>query len=171
MLYLLDANTLIHAKNLYYKFEQVPEFWDWLVYQGEQGIVKIPVEIHEEIVDPTTPRKNKDNLALWAESTEVKEHLVFEEESDQIRVAQITYGGYTATPSEDDLEKMGNDPFLLSYALADIDKRTIVTTEHSKPSRQGANRHIPDVANNFNIRCINTFRMLEELSFSTGWKS
>jgi len=169
LLYLLDANTLIHAKNLYYKFDQVPQFWDWLVYQGSVGAVKIPVEMHDEIVDPKTKPNKKDALALWAESAEVKDSLLFTEAADQTRVAQITYGGYTPTPSEDDLEKMGNDPFLLSYALQDTENRIIVTTEHSKPKRQGANRHIPDVADAFNIRCINTFQMLDQLNFSTNW--
>ena len=27
-LYLLDANVLINAKNFYYAFDQVPEFWN-----------------------------------------------------------------------------------------------------------------------------------------------
>lgn len=30
MLYLLDANVLIAAKNSYYAFDRVPEFWEWL---------------------------------------------------------------------------------------------------------------------------------------------
>ncbi len=40
MLYLLDANTLIDAKRDYYPIERIPEFWDWLIHQGEQD--KVP---------------------------------------------------------------------------------------------------------------------------------
>ncbi|MGR3318439.1 MAG: DUF4411 family protein [Candidatus Anammoxibacter sp.] len=51
MLYLLDANTLIDAKRDYYPIGQVPEFWEWLVYCGQQGDVKIPIEVYEEFSD------------------------------------------------------------------------------------------------------------------------
>jgi len=40
MLYLLDANTLIDAKRDYYPIDRVPEFWSWLIFQGQQGINK-----------------------------------------------------------------------------------------------------------------------------------
>jgi Domain of unknown function (DUF4411) len=30
MLYLLDANVLITARNRYYPIDTVPEFWSWL---------------------------------------------------------------------------------------------------------------------------------------------
>ena len=92
------------------------------------------------------------------------------EQAEQDLVARITYGGYLKNPSDDELEKIGRDPFLISYALKDIENRCIVTTETSKPSRIGANRHIPDVCNDFNIRCINNFQMIKELNFSTNWK-
>ncbi|MCU7928874.1 MAG: DUF4411 family protein [Candidatus Thiodiazotropha sp. (ex Dulcina madagascariensis)] len=97
--------------------------------------------------------------------------MLLDEEIDQVQVAQITYDGYTPTPSEDDLEKMGNDPFLLAYAYLDPENRVVVTTEVSKPKRKGANRHIPNVAKTFEIRCINTFQMIHELDFSTDWKN
>ena len=75
--------------------------------------------------------------------------MLFEEEVEQDLVARITYGGYLANPTDDELEKIGRDPFLISYALKDIKNRCIVTTESSKPSRLGANRHIPDVCKDF----------------------
>ncbi|MEJ1354792.1 MAG: DUF4411 family protein, partial [Candidatus Sedimenticola sp. (ex Thyasira tokunagai)] len=47
MIFLLDANVLINAKNFYYPIDRVPEFWDWLVHQGETGNIKVPVEIYQ----------------------------------------------------------------------------------------------------------------------------
>ena len=35
-MYLLDADTLIKAKNTYYQFDRVRPFWEWLVYQAEE---------------------------------------------------------------------------------------------------------------------------------------
>ena len=169
MLYLLDANTLIDAKRDYYPIDRIPEFWEWLVFQGQQGTIKIPIEVYEEFSDTKDKDGNKDSLATWAEQEYVKRVLLLEEQAEQDLVARITYGGYVANPSDDELKKIGRDPFLSSYALKDIDNRCIVTTENSKPSRKGANRHIPDVCKDFNILCINSFQLIQELNFSTSW--
>jgi hypothetical protein len=59
VLYLLDANVLITAQNLYYPLDRVPEFWGWLLHVGDQHYVKIPIELYEEITD------GKDTLASW----------------------------------------------------------------------------------------------------------
>jgi len=66
LLYLLDANTLINAKNLYYPIERVPEFWDWLIHQGQQSNIKIPIEIYEEFKDTKPKDGEKDELTLWS---------------------------------------------------------------------------------------------------------
>ena len=59
MLYLLDANVLIEANRDYYPIDRVPEFWDWLIAMGENGRVKIPLEIYEEVTD------GNDAVAVW----------------------------------------------------------------------------------------------------------
>lgn len=169
-LYLLDANTLIDAKRDYYPINRVPEFWDWLIYQGQQDKIKIPIEVYEEFHDTKDKDGEMDSLAVWATQSEVKDALLLGEQAEQDLVARITYGGYVKNPTDDELEKIGRDPFLISYALKDINKRCVVTTESSKPTKQGANRHIPDVCKDFNIRCINNFQMINELNFSTSWK-
>ena len=169
MLFLLDANTLIDAKRDYYPIDRVPEFWDWLIFHGQQGSIKIPIEVYEEFSDTKDKDGKKDDLATWAEQEDVKGALLFEEEAEQDMVALITYGGYVANPTDDELKTIGRDPFLISYALRELGTRCIVTTESSKPSRQGANRHIPDVCKDFNIRCINNFQMIKAMNFSTSW--
>lgn len=171
MLYLLDANTLIDAKRDYYPVERVPEFWEWLVFCGIQGNIKIPIEVYEEFSDTKDKDGQKDELAIWSEQPEVKEALLLNEEAEQDLVARITYGGYVANPSDDEIIKIGRDPFLLSYALKDLENRCVVSTEVSKPKKIGANRKVPDVCNDFKIRCINNFQMLRELNFSTGWNN
>jgi len=171
LLYLLDANTLIDAKRDYYPIGRVPEFWEWLVYHGQKENIKIPIEVYEEFSDTKDKDGNKDSLATWAEQGEVREALLLKEEAEQDLVARITYGGYVANPTDDELEKIGRDPFLLSYALKNLEKRCIVTTEASKPKREGANRHIPDVCNVFDIKCINNFELINKMNFSTSWKN
>ncbi len=170
MLYLLDANTLIDAKRDYYPIDRVPEFWEWLVFYGQQGSIKIPIEIYEEFSDTKDKEGKKDDLAVWSGQPDIRKALLFNEEAERDLVARITYGGYEANPTDDELIKIGRDPFLISYALKDSKERCIVTTEVSKPSKKGANRRVPDICDDFKIRCINNFQMFRELNFSTSWK-
>ncbi len=125
LLYLLDANTLIDAKRDYYPLTRVPEFWDWVIYQGQQGRIKIPVEVYEEFSDTRDKNGEKDELAEWAEQTEVRNSLLLDEEAEQDLVARVTYGGYIANPTDEALEKIGRDPFLISYALKDVINRCL----------------------------------------------
>lgn len=134
------------------------------MHQGQADSVKVPIEIYEEI------RDGNDELAVWTKDDTVEAALLLDEAADPALVSKITEQGYASDLADDEILKVGRDPFLLSYALSDLTNRTIVTTEVSKPGRQRANRHIPDVCSTFNIRCRNTFEFVRELNFSTNWK-
>jgi len=164
LLYLLDANVLIDANRDYYPIDRVPEFWEWLAHEGENGRVKIPLEVYEEIKD------GDDVLAEWIKNDQNKEALLFDEDVDVGLVSRVTDDGYANDLSDDEVVKIGRDPFLVAYALADNVNRCVVTTEASKPSRQRANRHLPDVCTTFDVPCINTFQFTRALDFSTRWK-
>lgn len=129
------------------------------------------MEVYEEFSDTKDKDGKKDELAIWAEIPDVREALFFREEAEQDLVARITYGGYVANPTDDEISKIGRDPFLLSYALKDLENRCIVTTEVSKPKKQGANRKVPDVCKHFGIQCINNFQMFRKLNFNTNWRN
>lgn len=171
MLYLLDANTLIDAKRDYYPIERIPEFWEWVAHQGSLGKIKIPIEIYEEFSDSRDKNGEMDSLAEWAADPTVKEALLLEDEANQELVSRIIYDGYVKEPRDDQIKIMGRDPFLLSYALKDIENICVVSTEKSIPSKKGANRKVPDVCRDFEIICINSFKMIRELDFSTNWKN
>lgn len=145
MLYLLDANVLIDANRDYYPIERVPEFWEWLVYMGKNDKVKIPVEVYDEV------KYGTDKLADWAKRDETKSALLFAEEADVALVSRVIDEGYANDLTEDDVEKIGRDPFLIAYAFKSKRNRVIVTTEVSKPRRIRANRHIPDVCDDFDV--------------------
>lgn len=164
-LYLLDANVLIDANRDYYPIERVPEFWDWLVHVGDEGSVKIPLEVYEEIKD------GKDELARWSKDGQTEGALLFEEEVDVSLVSRVTDEGYAADLTDDEVEKIGRDPFLVAYAVADLGERCVVTTEVSKPRRQRGNRHLPDICDTFGVPWSTTFAFVRTMNFSTGWKS
>jgi hypothetical protein len=170
MLYLLDANTLIDAKRDYFQFDRVPEFWSWLQHQGKLGNIKIPSEIYEEFEEARRNDGTRDDLSTWASSLEVREALVLEEEVDIDMLRFVVKNGYCDNPSDEDVQRMGKDPFLISYALRFPGLRQVVTTEASRPSAIGANRKVPDVCKEFGITSVNNFQLISLLDFRTSWR-
>ena len=158
MLYLLDANVLITSKNLYYEFGRVNQYWDWLAFQAEQGYVKIPLEIYEEIT------AGKDELRKWARKN--KEFLVLEEVVDITLVQRVIMEGYAPDLSDIELEAVGRDPFLIAYALADIGNRIVVTGEVRSGKRR-QNRSIPSVCDDFSIMSCDQWKFGRDLDFRT----
>jgi hypothetical protein len=165
LIYLLDTNVLIDAHRDYYPIERVPEFWGWLVYLGAQGKVKIPLEMYEEI------KQGNDQLASWAKQSEVGSALLLEEEVNEKNVSMVIDVGYAPDLTDEQVIALGRDPFIIAYALVDNANRCVVTTEVSKPSKTRQNRHLPDVCSQFGIRSCNTYIFIEEMDFSTNWKT
>jgi hypothetical protein len=46
-----------------------------------------------------------------------------------------------------------------------------VCTAASRPTRQRANRHVPDVCKGLGLSCCNTFEMTRRLGFRTSWRA
>ena len=86
-------------------------------------------------------------------------------------LTKIINEGYAPDLNEVELETIGKDPFLISYAMADVKNRIVVTNEVSKPSKKRQNRKVPDVCDHFNIQWCNVYELLRELDFTTNWKS
>ena len=167
MLYLRDANVLITANSQYYPIDQVPEFWSWLQFQAESGHVKIPLEVMEEI---RAGRKDGDPLIDWILQDAVQEALLLAESVDPALVKEIVINGYASDLTDEEVEKIGRDPFLIAYALVNPADRCVITTEVSRPSTQRQNRRIPDVCRAFGIGCFGPFVLNRQLGFRTGWR-
>lgn len=163
-MFLLDANVLITAKNEYYPIARVPEFWDWLVHMGAAGTLKMPLEIIEEVSG------GNDDLGEWIGDASNREALCLDEQANLGHV-QAVLAQYAADLDDAEMIKIGRDPFLIGYALAAPADRVVVTVEVSKPTCQRANRRIPDICNGLQLNWCNSFRMMRELNFSTGWKA
>ena len=164
MLYLLDANVLIDANRDYYPIGRVPEFWHWLRYKGERAQVKVCLEVYEEL------RAGNDELSEWSKAPEVEAALLLDEEAAPTSVSRVVDDGYAADLTDDEVEKLGRDPFLVAYAIADPGARYVVTTERSKPTKQRANRHLPDVCRDLGVPCCDTFVFVRSLDFKTSWR-
>jgi hypothetical protein len=168
MLYLLDANVVITAHQQYFAVDRVPEFWSWIVHMAGVGSIKMPIETFDEVTEG--PEDEKDLLYQWMRQEQVSSDLIFPDEVDQALVQKVLDVGYGADLTDDELEEIGQDPFLIAYALADPANRCVVSVEESKPKLKRKNRRVPDVCNSVGVRCINTFKLLRELDFKTNWK-
>lgn len=162
--YLLDANVIIHAHDYYYHMERVPEFWGWILHHAANGSIKMPVEIMEEV-------KGGDEAlhAQWMKSADVKALLALDEQWDLGLLNQVISKGYITDPTEDQIELMGQDPFLITYALGDPKRRVIISNETPRPSVKGAKRKVPDVCHDFGIECYSVYYLLKVLNFKTSW--
>jgi hypothetical protein len=166
MLYLIDANSIIDAKDLYYVIDRVPEFWDWLLHHGEAGHIKIPPEIFDEI----SPGNDKnDPFYLWRKDPATAKALLLDGDVAMMTVQLVLDHGYAKDLTDDELITIGKDPFLIAPAVGDPD-RVVVTSEKSKPKAQRANRTIPDVCDSLGVRWITPFQLNVELDFKTSWK-
>lgn len=168
MLYLLDASVLITAHNSYYPIDGVPEYWEWLTYMSQQGHVKMPFEIFEEVKDGPADA-DKDLLFAWLQEDVNKKALLLPDTVDPALVQKVIAEGYAADLTDDEVEQIGRDPFLIAYALSDK-VRCVVTVETSAPKKQRQNRKLPDVCKTFGQSWCNPFEFNRALGFRTQWK-
>lgn len=169
MLYLLDASVLITANNSYYPVDSVPEFWEWLLHMGKEGLVKIPLENFEEIKEGPN-NKEKDLLYGWIQDIDVTNAILLNESVDDDLVQKAIIKGYAHDLTDTELEQLGRDPFLVAYAMVSLTERVVVTSEVSKPSKIRQNRRLPDVCTSLGITCRDPFYLNRTLGFKTDWK-
>lgn len=167
MMYLLDASVLITAHNLYYPIDAVPEYWEWLAHMGAQGQVKMPFEIYEEVKEG--PDEEKDPLFAWLQQGGIKDVLLLADTIEPSLVQKVIVEGYAPDLTDDQLEQVGRDPFLIAYALSAQD-RCVVTVETSEPRKQRQNRKIPDVCMTMGATSCDPFKFNRSLGFRTNWK-
>ena len=126
-----------------------------------KGHIKVPFEMYTEI-----DREDKDDLLkIWITDAKVNEVLVLGEEIKPEILRRVFDHAYATDLTEDELNSVGKDPFLLAYALADADERVVVTNEVSKPKRLRGNRKIPDAYNDLSIKCVSAFELNRQRNF------
>lgn len=168
MLYLADANVLITANNLYYPIDRVPEYWEWLTYMGSQGHVKMPFEIFQEVKEGPKDAE-KDLLFAWLQEDANKKALLLDEDVDPGLVQKVIREGYAPDLTDDEIEQIGRDAFLIAYGLVG-EGRCVLTVETSAPKKQRQNRKVPDVYKVLGVSSINPFEFNRALGFRTRWK-
>jgi hypothetical protein len=158
-LYLLDANALIDAHQDFYPIDRIPGFWVWLMKMGNEGRIKIPSEIYDEVAPFKGP------LPSWLQQREVRAALVLQEQSNMILVQKVLAEGYALDLDDIELEEIGKDPFLVAAALSG-EGRFVVTREVSKKTQLRAKRRLPDVCEALGAKCVTDFHAYKQLKFS-----
>jgi len=161
-MHLLDANVLIRADADFYPLDRIPQFWDWLIEKGDDGVVKIPIEIHAEIA------AGNDRLADWISENDIKAALLLDEAPDPALVQQALNSGYQAQHpdfNDGELLKIGRDAFLVAYGLADA-SRVIVTREVSKRTKRLGSSKLPDACDDCGVNWTSDYEMYRLLDFN-----
>ena len=171
-LYILDADTLIRAKNTYYQFERVPQFWEWLAHRADVGTVKMPIETWSKVGDKPTDRR--DDLAEWAIAN--KDNLVIADRSYDSRFGDVL-AKYAWPDGRDftdaDVVRIGDDYQLIACALHN--EATLVSFE-SAANTVGPNRKVPNVCADLGVECIDLDGLkgvpglVDRLDFRTNWR-
>lgn len=164
MLFLLDTDVLIAAKNLYYQMDRVPQFWIWILRQAMYGRIKIPTKVIDEILRGT------DELSQWVKSN--RGILELDEEVDARDWSETLTKGYgysSILTAQQDLVEQRADPFLIAHALSDTSVRRVVTLEKAPTAPTNLpnpiNRRIPTVCDLLDIEHLDTFDLIRELDF------
>ena len=156
MKYLLDSNTFITAKNGFYAFDRVPNFWVWLSKCGNEGILCACSKIRKELLNG-----EGDNLKNWAKAN--GSFFVTEDVSTAKSITLIAEwvqnNGQFSDAAKQEFFR-GEDLTLIAHAHAH--NMNIVTFEKDAPMAK-SKIHIPNVGNHFGVRSIDLFQLLDEL--------
>lgn len=94
---------------------------------------------------------------------------MLDEAVDPALLKRVVSVGYAPDLDDSEVEKIGQDPFLVGYGLVSP-SRVVVTKEVSKPSKMRANRRVPDVCRALGVKWVTDFDLYRALGFSTAGK-
>lgn len=160
MIYLLDANTYIEAKNRYYDMKFCPAYWDWLDQQFAIGVAGSIDMIGRELKD------GNDDLADWVKARGAQ-FIANDDDATQDVFSEIVefVMAQDFSPANRDQFLAKADPWLI--AKARTTGATVVTHE-SKLSEATKKVKVPNICKQFGVRCIDTFGFLRETQVKFG---
>lgn len=155
MRYLLDANTYIEAKNQYYGMDICPAYWDWLDRQFALGTIASVDMIGREL------KEGNDELANWVR--ERPDHFIRNDDAlTQTLFTEIVQfvmeGDYNPGNRDNFLAKA--DPWIIAKAKA---IGASVVTHEAVAAANTRKVKVPNICQQFEVPCLNTFRFLREL--------
>jgi hypothetical protein len=151
MVYLLDADVFIRAKNLHYGFDFCPAFWEWLDAAHASGSVFSIEKVADELVGMG------DDLSTWA-GGRAAGFFVRPDANVFPALATVSAwasgGQYEPAAVSTFLQKA--DYYLVGQAKSG--GHTVVT--HEVPSASTRKIKIPDACIGLDIKCMTPYAML-----------
>jgi len=158
MQYLLDANIFIQAQNQHYGMDFCPAFWDFLKLEAESKTVFSTDMVYDEL------KLYNDEVSAWVvENRDLLFTISSQEEEIQAKFSEIA-NFVISHPLYKEAEKnrflSGADPWLI--ATANVMGFTLVTHEQ-RANLNSTKVKIPNVADEFNVTCIDPYKMIRDL--------
>lgn len=177
MVYLLDSNVFIEAKNNYYRFEFCPAFWEWIERAHAQGTVYSVRQVEDELLamndELTSWIKRLPSSFFWEPDPAiiVNHFLLVSAWVDQAEYEQmikdvvITTVEWGQMLSLEYYEQHAKDEFLQSadyylVVIAAANGCAVVTHKVPAPRSKGRIR-ITDVCAALGVECMTVFDMLK----------
>lgn len=161
LMYLLDANVFIQAKNLHYGFDICPGFWDWLIGANRANKVYSIEQVKDEIT------VGDDELSDWVSG--LSKNFFIQLNGNVIKKFNlidrwINTQSYQAGAVTQFKQKA--DYYLIAHAL---ERQAIIVT-HEIPQDTEKKIKIPNVCIGLKIKWIHPFTMLkqEKARFTLG---
>ena len=167
MAYILDSNTMITAKNLYYAYDLVPSFWRVLLDEFRKGTVKIIDAVESEIM------QGNDELSEWVsrnicgESDESGELYSLPAQNSQaiVQCYRTIASNIVLNQQFQETSKQrflsGADPWLI--AAAKTNGHVVVTFEEMPPANTTKVK-IPAICWQMGVTCENLYEMMRKLN-------
>ncbi|WP_180127107.1 DUF4411 family protein [Rhodoferax sp. BLA1] len=155
MIYLLDSNTLIEAKNRYYGMTICPGYWSWVLRSHGQGVLASIKTVGDEL------KLGNDELALWTRRNAALFLPVSDADTQAAFVQVAAYvASQTALMKAGALEEFlgGADPWLIAKAMALPD--SVVVTHEQFNLQMRRKFSIPNVCQHFGVQWMDTFAVL-----------
>ncbi|MGA9452674.1 MAG: DUF4411 family protein [Verrucomicrobiia bacterium] len=149
MAYLLDADVFIQAKNLHYRFDVVPGFWQWLDSANSAGKVMSIKAVRKELLE------RSDKLSLWCKSR--KKMFVDTEDGKTYESLQLLATWVSERYEPAAQTKFFGDADFRLVGFAHAHNHTVVT--HEIPG-YGYDVKIPNACKQMDVPIISPFEML-----------
>ena len=163
-IYVVDSNFFIQAHRATYPLDVAASFWSKVRELAESGTIVSIDKVKNELFD-----KN-DDLEDWCVNnlpTEFfKDSSSVLAEYEKISIWAISKNDhYLPQAINEFLDADEADAFLISYALADIQNRVLITHEVSQPEKKKKIK-IPEPCDAFGVTYMNTIQMFRELGIT-----
>lgn len=146
----MDTSVIVDAKDAY-PIRHFPRYWDWLIEESQNGLLKIPKSQWDEIRDPELndwKKRGKSTLLI----------------SVGHACLQRVINCYCPNPTAAELQRCQNDAELIATAAEN--KGIVVSSERSSTTKQRANQMIPDICAKLGVACLSPTKYYREKGYS-----